>query len=181
MAWTTEINLCGTAMTVHPSWEESFLVCLHGLKRFAFYVHCNSLFKKKLVLVDAVKSVPEEVNFLLSCRRFITLYQVIKNIICYNLQSSLAEPDTVDNLIKKEIVSGFMISTSDTLISRPNSKFKCLTFLHVSSKSNRMEGLNKTIIVCNVTCWWCFFITKHTCTAYLMWITLGFTEWFWFI
>ncbi len=36
------------------------------------------------------------------------------NIICNNLQSALAEPDTVDNLIKKEVESGFMIGPFDT-------------------------------------------------------------------
>ncbi|KAG1925038.1 proline and serine-rich protein 1-like [Pimephales promelas] len=35
--------------------------------------------------------------------------QPTKNIICNNLQSSLAEPEVVDELIKKEIESGFMI------------------------------------------------------------------------
>ncbi len=36
------------------------------------------------------------------------------NIISNNLQSALAEPDTVDNLIKKEVESGFMIGPFNT-------------------------------------------------------------------
>ncbi|KAG1925403.1 proline-rich protein 36-like [Pimephales promelas] len=36
-----------------------------------------------------------------------------QNIICDNLQSALAEPDVVDNLIKKEVESGFMIGPFD--------------------------------------------------------------------
>lgn len=36
-----------------------------------------------------------------------------KNIICNNLQSVLTEPDIVENLIKKEVESGFMIGPLD--------------------------------------------------------------------
>ncbi|XP_056122442.1 uncharacterized protein LOC130100837 [Rhinichthys klamathensis goyatoka] len=36
-----------------------------------------------------------------------------QNIICDNLQSALAEPNVVDNLIKKEVESGFMIGPFD--------------------------------------------------------------------
>nr|XP_055053787.1 uncharacterized protein LOC129438918 [Misgurnus anguillicaudatus] len=35
-------------------------------------------------------------------------------MICDNLQSALIEPDTVDNLINKEVASGFMIGPFDT-------------------------------------------------------------------
>lgn len=53
-------------------------------------------------------------NYLLSCLKQgfkpCVECQPTQNIICDNLQSSLAEPEVVDNLLKKEIESGFMIA-----------------------------------------------------------------------
>ncbi|KAG1927366.1 proline-rich protein 36-like [Pimephales promelas] len=63
-----------------------------------------------------------------------------QNIICDNLQSALAEPDVVDNLIKKEVESGFMIGPFD------EPPFKNFRISPIGVATRKFSGKKRLIV-----------------------------------
>ncbi|KAG1936323.1 proline and serine-rich protein 1-like [Pimephales promelas] len=63
-----------------------------------------------------------------------------QNIVCNNLQSALAEPDIVDNLIKKEVESGFMIGPFD------NPPFEVFRISPIGVATRKFSGKKRLII-----------------------------------
>lgn len=65
-----------------------------------------------------------------------------QNTICNNLQSALTEPEVVDNLIKKEVESGFMIGPFDT---PPFNTFRISLIGVATRKFSSKKRLNRLI------------------------------------
>ncbi|MGL4905857.1 MAG: reverse transcriptase domain-containing protein [Plesiomonas sp.] len=63
-----------------------------------------------------------------------------ENIICNNLQSALAEPDVVNNLIAKEVESGFMIGPFD------EPPFKVFRISPIGVATRKFSGKKRLII-----------------------------------
>ncbi|XP_056104363.1 uncharacterized protein LOC130083381 [Rhinichthys klamathensis goyatoka] len=63
-----------------------------------------------------------------------------QNIICDNLQSALAEPNVVDNLIKKEVESGFMIGPFD------EPPFKVFRISPIGVATRKFSGKKRLIV-----------------------------------
>lgn len=76
-----------------------------------------------------------------------------QNIICDNLQSALIEPDTVDNLISKEVNSGFMI---DPFMFLPS---KNLRISPIGVATRKSSGKKRLII--NLSALHKFPVPKH--------------------